>query len=770
MGIAISAITMVSGFAAMSGNPVGFTIAMVLNSVKTILNIIDKHNKGPPESESSKLQKAIEKALRKFTETELNADWNGYQRLTDVYLKHLEMIQSFDKVEDLKDATFSIEDKGDKEEVKQQLFDEVTPQIYKVLVSSTHLLGKVEHYISKVCDFDIQTRKIKKMRMISVGVLRVKNYEKEPIPKEEEITEKDSFATDCLKLYELYSKISTYHYTTYLKSLEVVGKIVGTEYHDASSDPESQQNQPTDSSKQKNPNQSTGTKNNEAKQPKSEEELKKKEAKEEKSRRKAYVFLHLLLDMIKNSREYNKKVFKPFLNPFEHYKMRYTVNFYYNNAKKYEHLTTYLKDFYTDDETMKTTPKKVMFCSQQSLLGSCYLEKGTKAQPGPWRSAYVPKGKSITVQYQDQNKQTVNWASTKGGRPIKLIGPSAMGMLFTMEMQPKTKDVEKLKKNDYGKKAAEMQKFDKYVKQITISDEKEPAKDDNGKPTKPPKKLYRMCVTRDYLQENPRHHASVCITDEFQGVKIIHLNEVKSPTTWIGKNISLSCSEPDLAFVGLYKEGTENFRWGPFFSPFPMMQLPGSVRWSSIKVYPYKNEDESTVKALTDADKDDVCKVKKENNLLCQEKTIDKKLFVTICKQAEMKGYCEEIPVLKDEITGTNTEKKVELIVVNGDGMYAEKQKGTVKGKEYKTVQKIETEDEPKGTKMFEKTFKSYHDVDNSLWVPKIEDTTINKAIEPIEKVVEAAAKPIEKVVEAVDQVMKNNKKAKKKGLFSSKE
>ena len=436
MGIAISSISIVSGIAAMVGGPVGYLVAMTLDIFKTILTIIDKKKKGPPESESSKLQKAIEKALRKFTETELSADWNGYKRLTEVYLKHLDMIETFDEVKPLTGEDkkqFSIEDMGGKEEVKQQLFDEVTPQIYKVLTSSTHLLGKIEHHISKVCDFDIQRKKVKSDRK------KLHTEEREPIPTQVEIEENDTFATNCLTLFELYAKISSYHYQTYLKSLEVIHKIVGEKYFnqvpktsasgkvpvesdgkrddtaqpivdpktptkdnsktskDTAKQPSSKENAATSSNgsaaapsnpRKANPTPSKTT----DKKPPSKRTLDR--AKVEKSRRKAYIFMRLLLDMIKNSREYNKKIFKPFLNPFEHYKMRYTVNYYYNNEKKYEHLSTYLKDFFTDTETMKTVPNKVMFCSQQSLLGSCYLEGGTQSQePGPWRSTYVPKGK-----------------------------------------------------------------------------------------------------------------------------------------------------------------------------------------------------------------------------------------------------------------------------------------------------------------------------------------------------------------------------------------
>eukprot|EP00111_Clytia_hemisphaerica_P007568 TCONS_00021994-protein len=768
MGIAISSITIVSGIASMVGGPVGYLVAMSLDIIKTILTIIDKKKNGPPESEASKLQKAIEKALRKFSETQLSADWNGYKRLTEVYLKHLDMIEKFDEVKPLvgeDKKQFNIEDMGGKEEVKQQLFDEVTPQIYKVLTSSTHLLGKIEHHISKVCDFDIQARKVKSERKI----LHVE--EREPIPTQDEIEEKDTFATNCLKLYELYSKISSYHYQTYLKSLEVIHKIVGEKYFDnvssgktpsesddnaipnnpgasngnpapsksnpapsksnpapSKSNPAPSKSNPAPSKTNSAPSKSNPapsksnpapSKNNPAPSKSNNKKPSKRtmdQAKKEKSRRKAYVFMHLLLDMIQNSREYNKKVFKPFLNPFEHYKMRYTVNYYYNNEKMYEHLSTYLKDFFTDKETMKTVPKKVMFCSQQSLLGSCYLEDGPKAQdPGPWRSAYVPKGKSITVEYQLKANKAITFDAAKG-LPIKLIGPASMGMLFTMKMLFKTKLLST--NNAYDNEVEEMKKFDGYVKQITVADEEEPLKDDQGKPKQASKKSFKMCVTRDYLQESPRHHSSVCITDEYKGaVKTISFSEIKSPTKWEGKNISLSCSEPDLAFVGTYKSGKQDInkldaRWGPFFSPFPMMQLPGSVQWDSITVYPYKNEIDSTVAAIAKNDK--VCNG--DNNLLCQGETIDKKLFVTICKEAELKGYCEEIPVLKTEITAKK-EKTVQLTVINGNGIYG-------KIKPLESMYSIGTQKVPDETALIHtENFDSYYDVDNSIWQPMLKDS-----------------------------------------------
>lgn len=668
MGMAISGLTVVSGLASFVGGPIGALVAMVLDTIKQILKIIDKRKKGPPESESSKLQKAIEKALVKFTVTGLNADWNGYKRSTEAYLKHLEMIDHFDEITPLEGKDQNKVDFGEMgglEEVKQQLFDEVTPQIYKVLMSSTHLLGKIEYHITKVCDFDIQAKKVKS----KYSLINVRFINKEPIPTTEEIDEKDSFASSCLKLYELYSKISSYHYQTYLKSLEAIDKIIkNVKTTGATSIPDDKQ---------------------------------------AKSKRKAYVFMHLLLDMIQSSREYNKKVFKPFLNPFDYYKMRYTVNYYYNNEKSYEHLTAYLKDFLNDPETLKTMPNKVMLCSQQSLLGSCYLEDGAEAQmPGPWRSSYIPKGKSITVQYTDKSKAII-----ASETPIKLIGPSSMGMLFTI----------KLRWKDDDDKVNRMQEFDKYVKKISIMDEpKEPKKDDKGN-ILPAKKMFKMCVSRDYNQDSAKHQGLVCITGEFKDTtKSIKLDQIKSPTMWEGKNISISSSEPDLAFVGSFikaplnvdKELPTKVRWGPFFSPFPMTELPASTQWDTITVYQYKNDEESKVQKL---EGDINCRG--GNNYLCQSEVIDKKLFITICKQAEMKGYCEEIPVLKSQVAG-DKRKVVDLKMINGDGVYGNDKSLTDQA--HATTEEIPGATNADG--FITKKFDNYYVVDNSIWEPFIKD------------------------------------------------
>ena len=669
MGMTISGLTIASGLSSMVGGPVGIVVAMVLQLIKTTLVIINMSSKGPPESDSSKLEKAIKKALEKFTETGISADWNGYQRLTDAYLKHLEMIDHFDEMKPLEgkdENKVDFGEMGDLEQVRQQLFDEVTPQIYKVLMSSTHLLGKVEFHITKVCNFDIQANKVEsKWSLQSKFPNIIANIEEEPIPSSEEINEKDSFASDCLKLYELYAKISSYHFQTYLKSLEAIDKIIG--------------------SLKKTTDASTSNE------------------KQAKTKRKAFVFMHLLLDMIQNSREYNKKVFKAFLNPFDNYKMRYTVNFYYNNEKSYAHLTAYLKDFFNDDETMKTIPKKVMFCSQQSLLGSCYLEDGGEAQmPGPWRSSYIPKGKSITVQYKDDKSNDIKVSAN--GAPIKLVGPSSMGMLYTIKMRSNSEKINLMKE------------FDKYVKKIVIAEEVEPKK--AAVDTMPlTKKIFKMCVARDYNQDSAKHQGSVCITDEFNGgKKIIKLKEIKSPTYWFGKNISISSSEPDLAFVASFFDPSlakvtnkaVNARWGPFFSPFPMMELPASTQWDTITVYKYKNDEESNIGPL----KEDNSHCKAGNNYLCQSDIIDKKLFVTICKQAELKGYCEEIPVLKKELTPDGGGKKlVDLKMINGAGVY-----GKVPLDETSFIT-ADTEDKP-GGKPNIKEFHNYYAVDSSIWKP----------------------------------------------------
>lgn len=654
LGMAISGITIVSGLATVVGGPVGYAVAMTLSLFKLGVTLIDKRLKKPEVDESTKLQKVIEKALQKFQESGLKAEWNGYERLTDLYLKHLEFVDHFDDKE-LQDATeeqqkiFKMDEMGGLSEVKEDMFDVVTPQIYKVLMSSSQLLGKVEYEISTICDFEIEMKKVNsKFQFNNFGTT-----EQEPTPTEEELKEKHSLAKSCLGMYELYSKISSFHYQTYLKSLKAISGIIGEK--DEKPGPETSTSTSTKG----------GTKND----------------KETSSKRKAFIFMELLLDMIQNSREHNKKIFKPFLSPFSNYKMRYTVNYYHNYAGNYEHLSSYLNDLYSDKKMMEEVLNDVMLCSQPSLFGSCYVEENTDStnlKEGNWRSAYIPIGKSITVTYKSGDKDI------QSDPPIQLIGPSSMGMLFALREKDKVQDIKEKSK-------------------VTI------AASDAGK-----KKFFKMCATHRYNLDETDYQTSACTMVEFKEPKtVVQLENIKSPTIWKGKNISIASDEADLAFVGTGYVGTEfkkppNVRWGPFFSPRRMAELPGSATWDTITVYRYKIDAESDVKKQED--KGLFCNG--GNNLLCQDDFIDKKLFVKICKKPELQGYCEEVPVIRSEIEGKPKGKVVNLKVINGYDLLS-----LISLTDYAYVT---TEKKPGKYKTT--NLQSWNNIDNSIWMPIVKD------------------------------------------------
>ena len=83
--MAISVITILSGIATASGNPIGLAIALALNLLKTGINVARKGNEKPEESESDKLKKVIKKALGEYREESLKAEWQGYEKLSDIF-------------------------------------------------------------------------------------------------------------------------------------------------------------------------------------------------------------------------------------------------------------------------------------------------------------------------------------------------------------------------------------------------------------------------------------------------------------------------------------------------------------------------------------------------------------------------------------------------------------------------------------------------------------------------------------------------------------
>ena len=105
LGMVISVVTVFSGISSVVGGPIGNIVAMTLNILNAGLRILKKEKKKPEESESQKLEKMIKRALKEFRETQLKAEWSGYERLSDVYMKNVEFMDAFNEKKVLADLT-----------------------------------------------------------------------------------------------------------------------------------------------------------------------------------------------------------------------------------------------------------------------------------------------------------------------------------------------------------------------------------------------------------------------------------------------------------------------------------------------------------------------------------------------------------------------------------------------------------------------------------------------------------------------------------------
>lgn len=597
LGMFISVVNVVSGIASTVGGPTGNIVGMSLNILNGGLRILKKEKSTPPESESAKLEKVIERALKEFRETQLKAEWGGYERLAGLYMKNVEFVDAFNDKKTLEELTqeqqeaFNKNGMGSFGDVKQSMFETVTPKIYEILMSSSGLLGKIEFEISQICDMEVQMNKVKS----NYKLFRGYEDKQRPITDDEE-KEKEKVAKSCLGIYELYAKINFYREQSLLRALDIINKMM----------------------RQKLPGW-----------------LRWSTEKSEHSKRKAYVYMELLLDVIQNSNEANKKIFEPLISPYHNYKMRYTVNYYQTYFGKYEYLQAYMGTlFFKNDVTDTEVLSDVMLCNQFSMLGSCYREvltgntKDVAFDPkkSKWKSVYVPNGKTIEVIY----------TGTGHNPPMSLIGPGTMGSLYNILRTEDLADI------------------DNPVTKIAIKK----TEDLTGK------SVLKMCVAvQEYGNEgSPDYHKSVCTTKSFDADFIVFpLDKVIDRIPWKGNYISLASKEPNLAFIGSAsiktKEGKQMMiRWGPFFSPRKMSQACGSALWDGVTVFRFKDSDTSPIGKQTDAD---FCKG--DNNILCQDGVIDKSFFITICKQPELRGYCEEIPLIRGKAT-----KVVPLTRVNG--------------------------------------------------------------------------------------------------------
>ena len=163
IGMVISTISILSGLATASGNPIGIAISLGLNLLKTMFAIGKKGAQKPAETESEKMEKIIKKALSEYRETSLRAEWLGYERSSDIFSENVKFLSNFD--EKIKDFTSKYDSLGLKEpEIKRSVFDIVISKFYTEHMSSTVLLGKIEHEITEQCDEDVVKNEVKKLR------------------------------------------------------------------------------------------------------------------------------------------------------------------------------------------------------------------------------------------------------------------------------------------------------------------------------------------------------------------------------------------------------------------------------------------------------------------------------------------------------------------------------------------------------------------------------------------------------------------------------
>jgi hypothetical protein len=407
LGMAIGAITFFSGIASATGNPIGGIIALVLNLIKTGLNIAKKENTKPTESDSDRLERIIRKALKDYRQTGLKAEWSGYQRLSDVFSSNVEFMASFnaesttdmdaDKLKDITDSKM-----GTLSEVKQAMFDAVVSRLYDVLMSSTTLLGRVQYELSQECDYEVKMTELKSKRLRRLGG---KPEESTELNEEDD---KEELAKGCLGLYELYSKMNYFREQKFMGHLNAIDQIM--------------RNRQAASRLQ-----FFGPGAAEDKTP--------------KSKREAYAYKHLILDVIRQMNENNKDVFKPLTNAFTNLKYRYIINYYHTYSEKYEYLRAYMENLELDEEKLNDA----MLCKKESLSGSCtrYLVgAATRAEifdtrPFTFRSVFVPEGKKVRVWYKPSRVSIA----------LQSIGPDVMSTMFYG--QPTTNPVKEIEVSAY---------------------------------------------------------------------------------------------------------------------------------------------------------------------------------------------------------------------------------------------------------------------------------------------------------------------------------
>ena len=221
IGMTIAVVSVLSGIATATGNPIGLAIALGLNLLKTGLTIGQKANEKPGESESEKLEKVIKKALGEYRETSLKAEWHGYERMSELFKGNVALMAEYNEKQESDPQVAEMKGNGmTLDQVKQSLFDIIVTRLYDVLMSSTVLLGKVQYEISDQCNEDVVVPKLKERRILK--------------KQEEELTmtiedDKVEYAKKCLGLYELYGKINFYCETTFLGHFDQISNLVKDE-------------------------------------------------------------------------------------------------------------------------------------------------------------------------------------------------------------------------------------------------------------------------------------------------------------------------------------------------------------------------------------------------------------------------------------------------------------------------------------------------------------------------------------------------------------
>lgn len=689
----ISAISFISGISVIAGGPVGVLVSMGLNLIATALTIYQKKTE-KPESDKVKMEKVIVKALKDYRESGLKSDWHVYQRMSDLFASHVELLQNFGKKdlsairEDVKDTGLNIDDQASADQLKLDLFETVLSQMGDVIRMSTNLLGRIEYEITQECDMDIPLKKVKEKWW--------KKESETPRVDDEEDEGFEEIAKKCLGLYELYSEINSYRGQTFLGHILTFKAIMkneqGNDKNEKDDQQKGQQNGKQDSAQQ------SGQKTN---------------SESEEYKRKTFILSELIFNMFNEMTEHNKELYQPFVNPFLYYKLRYVVNYYHTYSTKYKHLKAYLDTLKLE----KSSTKNVMACRRSSLLGSCtniqdFSVEFNKNNKCNFKSVFVPRGLVLDVHYDSNFK------------PIHVIGPSILGSLF------------------YDRLAGTATCPVTQLSTSTVAQKKE------GEDEKSRLKMCRAPNTygKDDGKAAPslKIHKAICTTQEIDGFtregktekvgQVFNIKDIKDELGWKNKYMSFQSEDKDVAFIAYAtlklrkkifktkgelkskeeatKEDTKNplktvtvtLRWGPFFSPRKMSYGCGSILWDSIKVYKYNNAEYKTPQGnpkpevLQEID-ENLCKGSEQNeNLLCQKDHIDPSYFVTICKQPELKGYCEDIPAIKDKV--------VDLTRIN---VYMESEGKDISGKD---LSKYEVDDVKR---FFDDT------LDDCIWIPRRE-------------------------------------------------